>query len=62
MALEWSQGEGDMSSTHFRGRYRLASMAGVNSLHYEDDDHDVEADEVQLCCLVSHEGKATGQE
>lgn len=62
MALERSPGEGGLSSTHSRGRYGLASMAGVNSLHHEDDAHDVEADEVQLCRLVSHQGEAVGQE
>lgn len=33
-----------------------------NSLNNEDDNHDVEADEVQLRCLMSHQGKAAGKE
>ena len=37
-------------------------LAGANSLHNENDDHHVEADEIQLCCLVCHEGKAVREE
>lgn len=36
--------------------------AAGHSLEDEDDHHDVEQDEVQLCRLVGHEGKATRDE
>ena len=36
--------------------------AGANSLHNENDDHNVEADEIQLCCLACHEGEAVREE
>lgn len=62
MAPAWSQDVGGVSNTRSGGRSELASMAGGNSLHHEYDDHDVEADEIQLCHLVSHESEATGQE
>lgn len=55
-------GRGRHEQYAFQGRHRLASTAGANSLHHEDDDHDVEADEVQLCRPVSREGEALGQE
>ena len=44
------------------GDVESASVAGADSLNDENDDHDVEADEVQLCRLVSHEGKAAREE
>jgi hypothetical protein len=40
----------------------MSKSAEGNSLNDEDDDHNVEQDEVQLCSLVGHKGKAICQE
>lgn len=62
--LPSSSSRGDATHPQGAGRFRRGIQnhpgARANSLNNEDDDHDMEDDEIQFCCLVSHEGKAIG--